>query len=134
MRLLFPLLAVFFITVAGCNQTGQDMSENPFFKEYITPFLVPPFDEIKEAHYLPAYKEAIAQQKQEIEAIVNNAEAPTFENTIVAMDKSGMLMNKIDYVFQNLTGAHTNEELQQIAKEVAPMQSANRDDIRFNHP
>lgn len=108
------------------------MTENPFFKEYDTPFQTPPFDKIKEAHYLPAFKEGIAQQQREIEAIVTNPEPPTFQNTIEALERSGALLTKVSDVFFNLTGSNTNDNLQAIAVEVSPLLSKNDDDINLN--
>ncbi|HLP17913.1 MAG TPA: M3 family metallopeptidase [Bacteroidota bacterium] len=108
------------------------MSENPFFKEYGTPFETPAFDKIKEEHYLPAFREGIRQQQVEIEAIVNNPEPPTFENTIEALERSGALLTKVGDVFNNLTESNTNDNLQKIAEEVSPLLSKNDDDILLN--
>lgn len=106
--------------------------ENPFFSEYNTPFKVPPFDEITEEHYLPVFKEGIVQDQKEIDAIANNLEDPTFANTIEALDYTGDLLTKVENVFYNLLGADTNDKMQEIAKEVAPMLSKHGDDIRLN--
>jgi len=136
------LLIVAFILLTGSctNQKDQKMeqpealtvSENPFFSEFDTPFGTPPFDKIKEEHFLPAFKEGIEQQKKEIAAITSNEEAPTFANTIEALEYSGELLTKVSNVFDNLDSAHTNETLQAIAKETAPMLSQLRDDINLN--
>ncbi|MGB8951250.1 MAG: M3 family metallopeptidase [Candidatus Aminicenantales bacterium] len=106
--------------------------ENPFFSAFNTPFDTPPFDRIKEAHYLPAFKEGIKQNQAEIEAIVNNPEAPTFKNTIEALETSGALLTRVENTFFCLNSAHTNEAMQKIAKEVAPLRSKHRDDINLN--
>jgi peptidyl-dipeptidase Dcp len=105
---------------------------NPFFVEWDTPFGTPPFHLIEEDHYIPAYEEAIKQHVAEIEAIVNNPEEPTFENTIVAFDNSGELMGKVGSVFGGLNGANTTDRMQAIALETTPMLSAHRNAIRFN--
>ena len=105
---------------------------NPFFSKWETPFGAPPFERIKEAHFLPAFKDAIRLHDEEIDAIVQNTEAPTFENTIEAMEKSGKLLTKVGNVFGLLTGAHTNDELQRIAREVSPLRSKHSDDIQLN--
>lgn len=105
---------------------------NPFLEEYDTPFGIAPFDKIRNEHYLPAFIEGFKAHEIEIEAIVNNAEAPNFENTIVALDLSGALRTKVGNVFYNLLSANTSDELQAIAKEVAPMQSKHRDKILLN--
>jgi peptidyl-dipeptidase Dcp len=106
--------------------------ENPFFKTYNTPFQVPPFNEIKEEHYLPAFKQGIEDQKKEIDEIVNNKQAPTFANTLAALDRSGALINRVNAVFSHLTEANTTEGLQKIAEQVAPMLAKNQDDINLN--
>ena len=105
---------------------------NPFFKPYDTFLGMPDFDKIKPEHYLPAFKAGIAQHKAEIQAIIDNPAAPTFANTIEAMEFSGDLTTKVASVFYNLTSADTNEQLQSISKEVSPMLSAAGDDILLN--
>ncbi len=106
--------------------------KNPFFEEWTTPFGVPPFDEIKVEHYVPAVKEGIKQQETEIEAIVSNPEEPTFENTIFALDKSGALLEKVSGVFGPLNSANTNDEMQAVAREISPLQTTHRDNISMN--
>lgn len=107
-------------------------SNNPFFKKWNTPFETPPFSEIKNEHYLPAFEEGIRQQKAEVEAIVNSSEAPTFINTIVALEKSGALLTKVRRVFDNLNSANTNDEMIKIAEKTASMLSKHSDDIFLN--
>lgn len=103
--------------------------ENPFFSEYNTPFQTPPFHLIKTVHYMPAFKEGMKQQRAEIKQIVKNPQVPTFENTIEAFERSDALLTKVDNVFDNMRSALTNDELQIIAKEVAPLLSKHSDDI-----
>ncbi len=123
------LLVLFtFTAVAFCF--SQD--ENPFFKKWETPFQTPPFESIKESHYLPAFKQGMKQQQDEIEAIVNNTAAPDFMNTIEKLAASGSLLNKVSSVFYNQNSANTNDEIQKIAKEVAPLTSKHYDDINMN--
>ncbi|WP_026852330.1 M3 family metallopeptidase [Geothrix fermentans] len=105
---------------------------NPFFGEWKTPFGVPPFAAIKEEHFLPAFKEGMARQKAEVAAIGAAQEAPTFANTIVALDLSGQFMDRIGSVFFNLTGAETNPKLQAVNREVMPLLAAHRDDINLD--
>ncbi|MEJ2614370.1 MAG: M3 family metallopeptidase [Ignavibacteriaceae bacterium] len=105
---------------------------NPFFKEYNTPFKVPPFNEINEEHYLPAFKKGIKENQLEIEAIINNAEKPTFENTIEALEFSGRLLSRVAYVFYNLLTSCTNDRMQKISEQAAPLLSKNSDDILLN--
>ncbi|MEA2005829.1 MAG: M3 family metallopeptidase [Acidobacteriota bacterium] len=110
----------------------EKADENPFFSDYNTPFETPPFDRIKEEHYLPAFKEGIKQQLEKIDVVVSNEEAPTFENTIDAIESSDALLTNVGNVFFNLLSANTNDELQSIAKEVSPLLSKHRDDILLN--
>lgn len=114
------------------QQIIENNASNPFFKPYDTYFGIPDFAKIKPEHYLPAFKAGIAQHKAEIQAIIDNTDAPTFSNTIEAMEFSGNLTTKVASVFYNLTGADTNKELQAISKEVSPMLSAANDDILLN--
>ncbi len=109
---------------------GQD--ENPFFREWETPFQVPPFEQIKNEHFQPAFEKGMAEQQAEIEAIINNSEAPAFENTIVAFDKSGSLLRKVSSVFYSLNSANTNKEMQEIAKTLSPVTTKHADDISLN--
>lgn len=105
---------------------------NPFFADYGTPFDVPPFDRIEDEHFLPAMEEGIRQHQAEIDAIVNNPEAPDFENTIVAFDEAGGLLRRVSPVFGGLRSAETNPRLQEIARETTPMLSAHSNAIRMN--
>lgn len=114
------------------NMKEQAAATNPFFSEYNTPFNVPPFDKIKNEHYMPAFIEGMKQEQNEIAAIVNNPAAPSFENTIAALEKSGALLTKVDNVFYVLKSADTNDEMQKIAKEIAPLTSKHEDDILMN--
>ncbi|MBO5835001.1 MAG: M3 family metallopeptidase [Bacteroidales bacterium] len=120
-------LCLLSIMMMSCNQ-----SKNPFFEEYNTPYGSVPFDEIKVEHFMPAFQEGMKQQTAEIEAIVNNPEAPTFENTIEAMENSGQLLSKVSYVFSCLTGAETNDELTALSMEISPLLSAHGDNISLN--
>ena len=128
MKKIFLLLFIAGLLLCSC----LTQEENPFFSEFDTPFQVPPFDKIQEEHYLPAFKEGMEQQNMEIEVIINNPEAPTFENTIEAMEGTGSLLRKVGSVFGVLNGSMTNENMQKIAKEVAPLRSKHRDNIRLN--
>ncbi|GAA0783784.1 MULTISPECIES: M3 family metallopeptidase [Pseudomonadati] len=108
-------------------------ANNPFFKPYDTFFGIPDFDIILPEHYLPAFEAGIAEQKLQIEKIAQNPQPATFANTIEAMEFSGDLLTKVISVFYNLTGAHTNPELQEISKTVSPMLSSASDDIFLNN-
>lgn len=117
--------------MCGCSG-GDTAADNPFFAEWDTPFGVPPFEQIKPEHYKPAFTQGMEEQKAEIEAIVNNTEDATFENTIVALDQSGALLNKVSYVFFGQTNANTNDELQAINTEISPLLTQHGDDISMN--
>jgi len=127
MKQVGTLLLIASMMIA-CSSTKN----NPFFSDYGTPYDIPPFEQIKTSHYLPAFKEGIKQHKQEIEAIANSTETPTFANTIDAMDKSGNLLRKVNLVFFTLTENETNEEMNQIAEEISPVLSEHNDNIYLN--
>ena len=130
MKKLFLIVIAVIMLLPGCKQAVVE--DNPFFTEWDTPFGAPPFDKIDDEHFLPAYVEAIRQQKEEIDLIINNPDAPGFENTIVAFDNSGALMRKVSPVFGGLRGAETNPRLQEIARETTPMLTAHSNEIRMN--
>ena len=127
-----PIVALAFMTIA-CNTNKEQKKEmnNPFFSEYTTSFQVPPFNEIKLEHYMPAIEEGIKEQEAEIKAIIDNKEEATFENTIHALDQSGLLIDKAG-VFFNLNSANTNDEMQALAREITPKLSTHRDNIMLN--
>ncbi len=106
--------------------------ENPFLKPYDTPFNVPPFDKIKVEHYLPAFKEGIKQQEQIIDRIVSEKSIPDFSNTIEPLENSDILLSEVGGVFYNMRSANTSAELQEVAKEIAPMLSRHNDNILLN--
>jgi peptidyl-dipeptidase Dcp len=106
--------------------------DNPFFHEWKTPFGTPPFNEIKDEHFMPAYEEGMKQQVAEVEQIINNKEKATFKNTIEAFEKSGKLFTKVNNVFNGLNGANTNPKLQEIAQITAPLISKHFDEIYLN--
>jgi len=107
-------------------------ASNPFAKPSTLPFNYPAWDKIRNEHFAPAFAEAMRQEALEIEAIANNKAAPTFENTIVAMERSGQLMNRVGAAFGTLKGSYTNDALQALDKELAPKLSAHNDAIRLN--
>ena len=124
---------IYTLILGGLILTSCTQSEhNPFFSDYNTPFETPAFDKIKNSDFMPAFKEGIKQNQEEIKAIVNNPAPADFDNTILAMERSGKLLTKVSNVFFALNGADTNEELQAIAKEVTPLLSKNNDDIKLN--
>ena len=127
------LLALSVAVVLADQQPPPPAADaNPLLKPWTTPFGVPPFAKIKPAHFVPAINEGIAQQRREVEAIAVNPQAPTFANTIEALENTGELLNKVNPVFSNLQSSNTTAELQAINREIAPLLSALRDDIRLN--
>ena len=112
-------LALVAAANVSCNMSMK--SENPLLTESTAPFGAPQFDQIEDEHYLPAFEQAIAEAKAEIDAIVANEEEPTFENTIEAMEYAGQTLNKVAGIFYNLMEANTSETLQEIAEKVSPM-------------
>lgn len=124
---------IFALIVGGLVLTSCTQNErNPFFSNYNTPFETPAFDKIKPVHFMPAFREGIKKNQQEIKAIVDDPAPADFENTIVALERSGKLLTKVSNVFFALNGADTNDKLQAIAKEVTPLLSKNEDDIKLN--
>ncbi len=107
-------------------------AQNPFFESYSTPHGTIPFDKIKTEHYEPAIREGISRHNAEIEAIINNPEAPTFANTIVPYEKSGKLLDHTGNVFGNLLSAETNDEMQELAKTIMPLLSEHSNNITLN--
>ena len=105
---------------------------NPLLQEFKNEFGIPPFDLIKEEHYIPAFDKAIAEHAKEIELIVSNKESPDFENTINALENSGELLSKVSRVFYNLLSAHSNDNLNKIASEINPRLSRHNDSISLN--
>lgn len=125
-------LVLFSCKKSKNNSQTTETSDNPFFSEYQTPFNVPPFDKIKHEHFKPAYEEAIKRQQEEIDEIVNNTDDPTFENTIVAYDNTGIMLSEVSNCFDNLNSSNTSDSMQIIAKEIAPLVSKHNDNIYLN--
>ena len=123
-KILF--LSMMLVSLMACK------NEKPLLVEQNTPFGVPAFDKVKIEHYLPAFEKAIAENEAEIAAIANNPEAPTFANTIEALDRSGELLNKVVGVFFNVIEADGNDEMNAIAEEISPKLSALSDGIILN--
>ncbi len=133
---LVIIMAFWMLAIAGCtDQKNGEMKEqtaNPFYTEYQTPFQTPPFNLIKAKHYMPAFEEGIRLAEIEVDQIATNHDPPTFENTIVAMERKGKLLDKVSSVFFNLLSAETNDSLKAISKKVSPMLSEYSDNIKLN--
>ena len=130
MKKLALLMIIASVIFASCKQ--NEKNDNPLLNDYDTPFGVPPFDLIKALHFKPAYLKAFDEQKAEIKAIISNPKEPDFNNTIKMLAYSGELLNKVGRVFGALNSANTNDSLQAINREIAPISSRHRDDINLN--
>ncbi len=135
-------------SMAACTDTGAGKSEsaatakqgdakafdasNPFFAESTLPLHYPQFDKIKDSHFAPAFDRGMAEHLREAEAIAGNAEAPSFDNTIIALEKSGQVLNRATTVFFSLVGVDTNDARKAIQAEYAPKLAAHRDAIALN--
>ncbi len=119
-------------SVATASSVATAMTSNPFYSASTLPFQAPPFDRIKDADYQPAIEEGMRQQLVEIGKIANDPAAPTFENTFVAMEKSGAMLNRVMAVFSAVTGANTDDALQKVQEDEAPKLAAHRDAIYLN--
>lgn len=130
MKKITYLICFAGLVVQSC-QTNPN-TDNPFFSKFNTPFEVPPFDKIQNAHYLPAFREGMKQHNAEILAITDNTAVPDFANTIEALERAGQLLTKVSRVFFNLQQANTNDTLNAIAEEITPEVTAHQDAIYLN--
>jgi len=119
-----------FMALTSCKQKVK--SDNPLLNEFDTPFGVPPFELIKASHFMPAFLKGFEEQNREVRKIITNPQSPTFENTIKALEYSSELLTSISRIFGSLNSANTNDSLQAINLEVAPLSSKHRDDINLN--
>ena len=123
--ILFSLIFLILGCSMSTNNTkavsgGKLKNTNPFYKKSELYMSYPPFDLIEDEHYLPAFTKGMSDHLKEIDLIINNSEKPTFENTILAMELSGELLNRVATVFYALTSANTNDEMEKIRVEIAP--------------
>ena len=129
------------LTLAACEKPSEPSSaaasapaaaENPFLAPSPLPHGLPPFDRIEHEHFKPAFEEGMAEEQAQVAAIVANPAPPTFENTIVALEKTGAVLDRVSRVFYALSSAHTNEAIRALRAELAPKLSAHRDGIMLN--
>ena len=111
---------------------NPDMADNPLLTESSLPYHTPPFDKIKDEHFVPAIEAGMREQLKEVEAVANNSAKPTFDNTIVALERTGRLLDRAERTFSNLNACNTNPTLQKIETDIAPQLSAHRDAIHLN--
>ena len=140
MRFLFLPVVMGLTLSAACSPSGTDappvdapMNEtNPFFTESKLPYAMPPFDQIDDAHYLTAFERGMAEQLDEVDAIASGSEPPTFENTLVPLERSGRLLDRVATAFFNLASANMNDTMDEIRTEIAPRLAAHSDQILLN--
>lgn len=130
MKKTLVLILIAFVATSACKKAEK--SDNPLLNKYETPFEIPPFEEIKAAHFMPAFLKGFEVHKAEIKAIINNKKEPTFDNTIKELAYSGQLLSGISRVFGALNSANTNDSLQAISRELSPLSSKHNDDINLN--
>ena len=128
----FTILSLAIMMLFSCSTEPKKEHGAIFYTEFDTLFGTPPFDEITNEDFKPAFERGIEQQTKEIEAIVNNPEEPTFENTIVAFDNSGSILTRVSRVFYGLKGAENNDKIQALAEELSPILSEHSDNISLN--
>ena len=135
-KTIVSLLAIAVLALPAAGKTPKKVKTaenvNPFMTEYTTKYQIPPFESIKYEHYMPALEEGIAQHNKEIEMIANARQTPTFENTVLALDNSGKLYNKVCAVFVALNESDATPEMQEIAEKFMPMMTAHGDEIYMN--
>lgn len=129
-KTLLTVASAIAVTLSACN--SNKMEENPFLADYTTQYEIPPFDQIKYEHYLPAVKAGIEAQNQEIDAIIKNRALPDFENTILALDNSGQLLNKVAYVFFALSESDNTPEMEALTPEISALYTAHSDNMGMN--
>ena len=122
------------ILAASCMMysCGTKTESNPFFTEFQTEYGVPSFDKIKLEHYEPAFLKGIEEQNQNIQAIIASPEVPTFDNTIVALDNSAPILDRVSAIFFNMTDAETTDKLTELSIKMAPVLSEHEDNISLN--
>jgi peptidyl-dipeptidase Dcp len=132
-KIYLSVIILSLILGSGCKtEKKDDIMNNPLVQKFDTPFEVPPFEQIKLEHFLPAVNYAIKEHEKEIDSIVTNEEKASFKNTVEALDLSGNLLKEVNLIFNNLLSANTNEEMRKLAKEIAPLNSNHRDNILLN--
>ena len=120
-------------TPANTEMTTSPIENNPFITESPLYLNYPPFDKVENSHFLPAFELGMQQHLAEIEAITNQSEAPTLDNTLIPMERSGQILDRVGRVFSALTSANTNDELEAIRSQMAPRLSAHKDHILLDH-
>ena len=131
-KIYYSVAAISIAATLSLSTSCMKKETNPFLEEYTTEYQIPPFDKIKAEHYIPAFEKGIEEARDEIKAIVNNPEEPTFDNTILALDNSGKLLGKVSYVFGALSECLNDSAMEKIAEVAYPMLSAYSDEVSMN--
>ena len=131
MKLFFSFLSFILCTAMITAQTPAT-TDNPFYTEFDTPFGTPPFDKIKNEHFMPGFKMGMEMQQKEVHEIAADTLPATFFNTVEKLDRTGDMLGRVSAVFYSLQSANTNDEIQSIANEVTPLLSKHQDDIFLN--
>lgn len=129
---MLKVITACLLTSGTLASVARAEDKNPFYAPSSLPLQAPPFDKIEDQHFEPAILEGIRQQAQEVEAIANSTEAPTFDNTIAAMERSGQLLARVQHALGIIASAYTNPNLEKVQESVAPKLSAHQDAITFN--
>src|SRR5215217_6882071 len=125
------IAAISVIAQTSPVQTPK-IEDNPLLTESSLPYHIPPFDKIRDEHFAPAMEAGMHEELKEVQVVANNSEKPTFENTIVALERSGSLLDRVQRTFENLNACNTNPTLQKIETEMAPKLAAHSDEIYLN--
>src|SRR5215470_17759378 len=128
----YPACCIFILVTQITVMSAADLKDNPLAIESALPYHYPSFDKIKDEHFVPTIEAGMHEQLKEIEPIANSSDKPTFDNTIVALERSGRLLDRAQRTFSNLNACDTNPTRQKIDKEMAPKLSAHRDEIFLN--
>src|SRR5258707_7949633 len=132
MRRLHYIIACALLNAAQITAVSAADPDNPLLKESTLPYHLPPFDQIKDEHFVPAMEAGMRDQLKEVDTVANNSEKPTFENTVVALERTGRSLDRAERTFSNLNSCNTNPALQKIETEMAPKLAAHRDAIHLN--
>ena len=130
--LVITHIVVISVTAQTPPVQNSNVEDNPLLTESSLPYHVPPFDKIKDEHFAPAMEKGMREELKEVEVVANSSEKPTFENTVVALERTGRLLDRAERTFSNLNACNTNPTLQKIETEMAPKLAAHRDAIHLN--
>src|SRR5438552_8292080 len=131
-KVKLSLFAAVLFTLALTSSAQAPAAGNPLLLPSTLPFHAPPFDKVKDSDFLPAFEQGMKQQLAEVDKIADNPAPPTFDNTFVALEKSGQLLARVNMVFNALSGANTDDTLQKLQEEIAPKLAAHQDAINLN--